>query len=372
MVVSGDASGVVDPVDLLLAEEGVVPDKVPQLRPAHEVGPHGEAPAGLLAAVVHHAPAHQFHDAAADHLRLHAQVPLARIGQALPHRVGKAPQAELDAGPVRHQVRDEAGDAAVQLVRRGRAALQRRRAAAQDTVRLRHMEAGVPLPGAGDGRQPVVDLHQQKLAFVNGLPGHGGRPEGAAHPPVLIRRCAGHHRHPGRPVHQPPGRAAEVDGVEGHVPLLRQGPLGVEKAGVGLHVGGKRRREQGRVRRRHHKAERHVSPLRPQAAAQGIVKGPGPAGMTGQGHRVAVADQGRCVLRRHFQGPVLGAPAVQPGAPAPARGSQVHGRSPHLLDLAARPEKPGRRIHLHCTPRGTGAQGLRRGKFPHFFQLRWP
>ena len=115
------------PVDLLLAEGGVVIGKAPQLRPAHHVGVYAPPRAGLFAAVVHHAPAHQLHDAGAQDLRVDAQIPLSRVGQALPHGVGQPPQAQLEAGAVRHQVRDVARDAAVRLVPRGDGRLHQRR-----------------------------------------------------------------------------------------------------------------------------------------------------------------------------------------------------------------------------------------------------
>ena len=93
MVVPGDVPGVVHPVDLLLAEGGILMGEAPQLRPAHHVGIHAPPGTGLLAAVVHHAPAHQLHDAGAQDLRVDAQVPFSRVGQALAHDVGEAPPA---------------------------------------------------------------------------------------------------------------------------------------------------------------------------------------------------------------------------------------------------------------------------------------
>ena len=102
MVVPGDVPGIVHPVDLLLAEGGILMGEGPQLRPAHHVGVYAPPRAGLFAAVVHHAPAHQLHDAGAQDLCVDAQIPLSRMGQTLAHSIGQPSQPQLDAGAVWH------------------------------------------------------------------------------------------------------------------------------------------------------------------------------------------------------------------------------------------------------------------------------
>ena len=136
MVVPGDVPGIVHPVDLLLAEGGILMGEGPQLRPAHHVGVYAPPRAGLFAAVVHHAPAHQLHDAGAQDLCVDAQIPLSRMGQTLAHSIGQPSQSQLDAGAVWHQIRDVARDAAVRLVSRRDGRLYQRTAGFDDPVHL--------------------------------------------------------------------------------------------------------------------------------------------------------------------------------------------------------------------------------------------
>ena len=58
-----------------------------------------------------------------------------------------------------------------------------------------------------------VHLRQHQLALLQHLPAQGRAPQGAAHPPVLIRERAGQRRHPGAPGQEPRGRLTQVGGI---------------------------------------------------------------------------------------------------------------------------------------------------------------
>ncbi|CAN3965015.1 DUF523 domain-containing protein, partial [Dysosmobacter welbionis] len=178
------------------------------------------------------------------------------------------------------------------------------------------------LPITGNIGHSGVHLRQHQLALLQHLPAQGRAPQGAAHPPVLIRERAGQRRHPGAPGQEPRGRLTQVGGGVMDVAHGLQAPLHAVKVGVISHLSGQLRRQQPGPGGDEVPVDGDMAAGLQQALRQRPVQLPGPVGHGGEGRRVPVPDQLRRLPGGHLQGLILGLPVARSRAASPADGCQ--------------------------------------------------
>ena len=181
-------------------------------------------------------------------------------------------------------------------------------------------------PSLGMSGHPGIHLHQHQLALLQHLPAQGRAPQGAAHPPVLVRQRAGQRRHPGAPGQEPGRSLAQVGGGVMDVAHGLQAPLHAVEVGVIGDLSRQLRRQQPGPGGNEVPVDVHVTAGFQQPLRQGAVQLPGPVGHGRKSHLLAVPDQLRRLPGGHPQGLVLGLPVSHAGAAAPAGGCQCcHG-----------------------------------------------
>ena len=151
----------------------------------------------------------------------------------------------------------------------------------------------------GEGRELVVDLHDDRLCLLQHPAVNLGAPEGAAHPAVFIRRGAGDDYHPGVPGGHPRAGGTQIGGNELNIAMGHQLPLpGKEVCVIGyqVHI---LRRQQRRVQRSKECVQFDMAADGPQAPRQGTVHGIGPVGGGGHHNGIPIPNQRRRVSGRH-------------------------------------------------------------------------